>query len=523
MLVSFGLLMLFAITQTARMVTTVQLEHEYGVPQGWTQLLSGSNPDTITIPITYFDQRSDSCSLPLAQRQWEWTRCRIYGQLEQGLVQNRLGPDGRPVPTAATAAQAAGRRPENRGMWGANFRQWFNQVEGRSLQVDGRTITFERVGDANIYQWGGPDFFPLNDIRFSDGDYTNALGHNFHFTAMASFPFEVQADGRERWEFLGDDDVWVFINGQLVLDIGGLHEALHGWFIINEDGTLTTYVEGVGHGHINLGLKAGDIAHLSFFYAERSTNDANARITIRYMMWPIRAEATIKAETIDNRAIRYISSITNRDPANPLDVTHIASFLNEGNKFDKDGLGFLPLQNGNLYYTLTPDDESSWRPVNISAPHSSDQGHQLETPVRLTSYGSPGDTAYFAFHVAPDQAEGYYYNSITYLTSLNGASSLARASDYARFENIEVDTSNTPTTPPRVPDWGDVDDGYLDPLGEANEVPAGNANNNHYGDLFAPDTGIANVAAIILSQWFLLGTLLVFGISFSVWYPNRMY
>jgi fibro-slime domain-containing protein len=502
------------------MLITVQLEHDYGVPKSWAHLLSSSNPETITVPVTYHDQRSDDCSLPAWQRQFEYTRCRIYGVLAQGLVQNRLGPDGKPAPTHATVAAAARERVENRGIWGDNFRRWFNEVEGKSKRIDGRTITFNRIGD-NTYTFGGPDFFPLDDIDFSKGDYTTSAGHNFHFTAMASFPFEVQADGRERWEFLGDDDVWVFINGHLVLDIGGLHTAIDGWLVINEDGTVTTNVDGIP-GRIDLGLKHGDVAQLSWFYAERSTSDANCKITIRNMVWPIRAEADIKAETVDNKLIRYTSSITNRDPINSLDVTHIASFVNNGSEFNEDGYGFIPLTDGNLFVTFTPEDENSWRPVYKSAPHSSGNGFQLESPIKLAPNGGGEDTAYFSFYVAPDRTEGKYYNTITYKTNLNGVESLARASDYAGFENIIV-TPRADLAANRPADLGDGEDGYLDPLGEQNEIRVGDGWISHPGNLFAPDTGLAAAAEIVSSQWFLLGTLLVFGASFAVYYPNRRY
>ncbi|MCL2038364.1 fibro-slime domain-containing protein [Candidatus Saccharibacteria bacterium] len=536
MLISFGLLVLFAITQTARMLTTVELEHEHGVPKGWARLLSDSNPETITVPITYYDQRSDACNLPASQRQFEYTRCNITGVMVQGLVQDRLGADGKPVPTFATAAQAAGQRPENRGVWGDNFNRWFNEVAGKSERVD-RTITFNRVGDSNTYTYGGGQVFPLNGYPFSDGDYTTTPGLNFHFTAMTSFPFEVQLSGNERWEFEGDDDVWVFINNQLVLDIGGLHTAIQGHFVINQDGSVTATVNGQSR-QVDLGLKEGEIAHLSFFYAERSTSHANCLITIRDMVWPIRADATIEAETVENKLIRYTSSITNRDPANALDITHIASFINVGEEFDEDGLGFLPLESGNLYYTFTPDDENSWSPMVINVPHSSNNGSRLGAPVRLAPNGKKGDTAYFSYYVAPDRKEGSYYNTITYKTSMNGAESLARAADFAGFEDMVVipPTDNpggddVPTPPtdedgtvsvdtPR-PDDGDA--GYLDPLGESSEVNAKNAQNSHPGGLFAPDAGIASVAAIVLSQWFLLGTLLIFGASFAIYYPNRNY
>ena len=148
----------------------------------------------------------------------------------------------------------------------ANFRQWFRDVPGVNVSkpisitlnrtADG-TYVFDDKNDPLYASMGG--FFPVNNELY--GNYANT-GKNFHFTFELQTEFVYRADSGLSFTFTGDDDVWVFIDDKLVIDIGGVHSAVSQTIELDrlewlEDGRTYT---------------------LNFFFAERHTTQSNFRI-----------------------------------------------------------------------------------------------------------------------------------------------------------------------------------------------------------------------------------------------------
>lgn len=466
---SFLILAIIGVSSLVRAMSLETIANENGIPTSW-QAASLGNPDSITIPITYWDQRQDDCNA--ADRQFEWSECRLYAKgIISNVVKSQLGSDGLPIPTFNNTQEAwsayhdvftanvIGNDPVQPS---DNFYRWFHEAydaNGKQLSKRyEREVVFHRNGN-NSYEYGSKGTFPLDDVDFSNDDPTTQQGHNFHFTAHMRIPMKIAANGTEQFWFSGDDDVWVFLNNQLVLDLGGLHMDTEGNFRIDANGNIISTVDNVADqacrqqnvynplyiGYdvynsqvenncprspkvttINAGLKSGDVVNLDFFYAERSTTESNTRINITNMNWPISADSDITAKVIgkiddtENKLVEFNTDIKNRDPENPLILERLAAYIHEETE---EGIneGYLPLDKTSLFYTTTPEDESSWQPVDISAPDNSIHGFNLATPLRLSPAGQTGDTLYFRYYGETSEYSGQMSSTVSYYTTLNGS------------------------------------------------------------------------------------------------------
>lgn len=169
------------------------------------------------------------------------------------------------------------------------FGDWFEDKgpdTNRPFLID---LRFTRDPATGVYTYANNDFFPIdNGKAFTPlsafptyGHILTGLSygvesslHNYGFTMEFHTDFTYLQGKNQTFTFQGDDDVWVFINGKRVIDLGGPHPAQNA--MVNLDAQAAA-----------LGLVGDSKYPLDFFFAERHTSTSSLIITTSLELRPL--------------------------------------------------------------------------------------------------------------------------------------------------------------------------------------------------------------------------------------------
>lgn len=166
----------------------------------------------------------------------------------------------------------------------------------------------------------GPSYLPLDDSEYTNRKNVNyMMGQRFDidFTLTEDKQIDLDGDGNKEsieFEFRGDDDAWVFIDGQLVLDMGGIHDPVEG--IINfETGEWKIYQNEAAEPYAsgNFSLSESRKNHtLTMFYFERGLGGANLMLKFNFpqqnKLTVTKEVDTAGANSIFEQALKYVGT-----------------------------------------------------------------------------------------------------------------------------------------------------------------------------------------------------------------------
>jgi fibro-slime domain-containing protein len=140
------------------------------------------------------------------------------------------------------------------------FNQWYNTTAGVNQELKGEIPLVETPPGSGVSVYDTSAFFPIDGQGFGN---TPGQSHNYHFTTEIHVKFTYSRG--QKFTFRGDDDLWIFVNGKLALDVGGQHQALIGEIDFDAQAAA-------------LGITAGSSYPMDIFHAERQTTESNFRI-----------------------------------------------------------------------------------------------------------------------------------------------------------------------------------------------------------------------------------------------------
>ncbi len=150
------------------------------------------------------------------------------------------------------------------------FAQWYREILGVNLAAR-HAITLTMNMGTGVYEYLEEEFYPIDGQLFGDeGD-----AHNNYFTYKIDADFEYTGCSKQFIEFMGADDAWIYVDGSMVIDLGGIAATTDQRIDVDR-----------------LVLVDGEEYTMELFFAQRTEGGSQFNLRTNVEMWNDTVEVT---------------------------------------------------------------------------------------------------------------------------------------------------------------------------------------------------------------------------------------
>jgi fibro-slime domain-containing protein len=315
----------------------------------------------------------------------------VEGGLATGLVLPTLNSDRKPV---ANNNSTYNFKPKK-------LYEWYHDVDGVNMSMPYAIELVELEEGSGVYQFSSDAFFPADGKLFGKENYHGENGeeyqHNFHMTYELHTKFTYKKG--QVFNFVGDDDVWVFIDNKLAVDLGGLHEPKSGSVDLD-----------------TLDLIEGETYNFDFFWAERHTTGSNFTITT---------------------SIVFEDKLNPQTPFSCEASGTVVSYVTSGSASKGDSnLALISIADGEiLSNTVLPEPTEGVNSIGYNVKDDYIWGYNIPSR-KIVRIGSDNSINYYEMDHIPD-INGHYYNAAD--VSPNGVLFLKSDTVKNRLDRVKLD------------------------------------------------------------------------------------